>query len=475
MTQWKRKSSSERREAASLAAAVMLIMGVSDTSIAADGAAPKAQGHTEQSAWALFGANRYADSADAFEFVISSNPPSARTCYLAARANMMANRRPRAKQLCYYVVNHFGTSSEATLCKKLFDDDAANSIANAKASNQAPPKLLTEATLPADFWANMSTEKRAALKTAAGKMALKKAIDDYNKRLLAHWKGPSPRTAPRPKTTAIAQPPDDTDLDKVATASAAAHAKHKFIIDNTLKVGAHPFTTADIAKDGSNGIDQTVNPNCWFEASMASLADLPRGQRLLASMIKIGGPGMYVVRFPGDGTEYKITEKVMRALHIDDKALWASLIECAQVMKFPNNRGADGETGDQSRLATGLGCITGSPTEILRTSSADAQELSGFIGGAISSKNPIVCGTYSAKHLAGFELIVVPQQAYTIIDFDPASNFLTIRNPHGSHSNRFILPDDPQHRKFEMKENGVFKMHLSLFQRYFSLVCRSFI
>ncbi|MCA9818787.1 MAG: hypothetical protein KC652_27020, partial [Cyanobacteria bacterium HKST-UBA01] len=248
-----------------------------------------------------------------------------------------------------------------------------------------------------------------------------------------------------------------------------------FTIDNTLTRGAFAFTAAQIAKDGANGIDQNINPNCWFEASMAALAELPRGQRLLATMIRYGGKDTYIVRFPGDGIEYKITRERMEQLGINDRSLWASIIETAQVMKFPGNAGANGESGMESRLAIGLGCITGCKAEIRHPANCSEGELSSFIGGAVSSKNPIVCGSWPASYIAHLPYIVVPQHAYTIIGFDPASKLITIRNPHGKNSTTFFLAGDTNHQKFEMKEDGVFKIHLSLFKVYFNQVCRSFI
>jgi hypothetical protein len=192
-------------------------------------------------------------------------------------------------------------------------------------------------------------------------------------------------------------------------------------------------------------------------------------------MITYGGDGVYIVRFPGDGEEYKISEKTLKSMGIQDRAMWASLLECAQVMKFPDNRGAEGATGDQSRLAVGLGCITGCKAQLLSPGSSDEQELSSFIGGAVSSKNPIVCATWGSSTLSRLPSLVVPQHAYTIIGFNPATNMITIRNPHGKHSNLFEAEDESSRRKFQMKENGVFQMHVSLFQKYFHQVCRSFI
>lgn len=249
--------------------------------------------------------------------------------------------------------------------------------------------------------------------------------------------------------------------------------KKKFMVASTnMQRGGRPFTAASIAKDGAAGIDQQVNPNCWFEASMAALAELPRGQRLLANMIRYGDQNSYIVRFPGDGVEYKITKEELRKRRISDKALWASLIECAQVMKFPNNRGADGASGRESRLAIGLGCITGCRAELLYPRNASIQQMSSFIGAAVRSKNPIVCGTYADSTLAAYPPLVIGAHAYTIIDFNPASKMVTVRNPHGESSRRFSLKG-PNHRMFEQKDDGVFKMHLQLFQKYFWQVCRS--
>ncbi|MDZ4833940.1 MAG: C2 family cysteine protease [Candidatus Melainabacteria bacterium] len=480
MRDW-RSSDSARRETKSGAAAPILIVGTTLLGVAlffsfrsasaADGA-PKSQSHTAQSAWGLYGANRFGESADAFETVIKTSAPTARLYYYAALANYKSNRKARARQLCSYVLGHFSGTQESMLCQQLSASDrdkptATASTSSARASTSSGvPGLLTEDKLPADFWASLTPDVREKLKTPAGKVALKAAVADFNKRAIAaHHKAESSKHVASIRTSPIK---DDDEGE-------GSGGMHKFAADKNLKPGAYPFTSADIAKDGSNGIDQGRNPNCWFEASMASLAELPRGQRLLASMIRSGGPGAYVVRFPGDGFEYRITEHTLRMKQINDKALWASLIECAQVMKFPDNRGAEGEAGDDSRLAVGLGCITGCKAQSLRPGNVDAVELSGFIGGAISSKNPIVCGTWHDTRLMGMESLVVPQHAYTIIGFEPASNLITIRNPHGKHSQSFWMADDPNHHKFEMKENGVFKMHISLFQKYFNEVCRSFI
>ena len=447
------------------------------------------QAHSFSSAWDLYQKNRFTESADAFEAVLKTTSPSARIYYHAALANYRANRRARARQLCTHIVTYSSNSPESAYCLKLFPElskileakkaekaklasAATDSKKPATAKTETGAKAekegdLNEKNLPPDFWASLPKDLREKLKTPAGKAALKGALKDYNKRMAA-----KKRTTARKVASAAAIVKIDTDDNEEKDEDSK---EATFTIDNTLTRGAFAFTAAQIAKDGANGIDQNINPNCWFEASMAALAELPRGQRLLATMIRYGGKDTYIVRFPGDGIEYKITRERMEQLGINDRSLWASIIETAQVMKFPGNAGANGESGMESRLAIGLGCITGCKAEIRHPANCSEGELSSFIGGAVSSKNPIVCGSWPASYIAHLPYIVVPQHAYTIIGFDPASKLITIRNPHGKNSTTFFLAGDTNHQKFEMKEDGVFKIHLSLFKVYFNQVCRSFI
>jgi len=240
--------------------------------------------------------------------------------------------------------------------------------------------------------------------------------------------------------------------------------------------GAIAFSTAEIAKEGANAIDQSRYPNCWFEASMSALAQLPRGQRLLSNMIHFGDGDKYVVRFPGDGKEYVVSEADCEQAGITNRAVWASLLECAQIKKFPNNQGAGGTYDDQSRLEVGMGCITGGKAEMLMLSAnTSPSELSSFIGGAVRSGNPITAGTWNDARLRDLPDLVIGSHAYTIIGIDQSRNMVTFRNPHGAGSRRFHLADDPNHLKFEQKDDGVFKINLELVPHYFHSMARSFI
>ncbi|MCW5821373.1 MAG: hypothetical protein KIT34_01140 [Cyanobacteria bacterium TGS_CYA1] len=365
---------------------------------------------TAASAWAQYNEKKFAESADSFESVLRTSPPSVSLCYQAALANFAANRRGRARQLCQYIVQNFGTTREAHFAKRLFPELAAVAKTDAKTGDKT-------------------------------KVADAQKADT------------------KPKSTSKSK--DDDDDEEGAETP-------KFSIEKGARRGSLAFTPQQIAADGASGIDQAFNPNCWFEASMAALAALPKGQRLLASMIKVGDENTYIVRFPGDGQEYKITENDLNVVGVSDKSLWAALIECAQVKKFPDNDGS-------RDISIGMGCITGCKAQSIDPEHSSLQELSSFIAGAVSSKNPIICATEAGYKTASMPDLVVNSHAYTIIGFDAASGMITMRNPHGKHSRKYTLAEDPNHRKFEWVGKGVFKMHISLFQKYFDEVCRSFI
>ncbi|HEY9783879.1 MAG TPA: C2 family cysteine protease [Candidatus Obscuribacterales bacterium] len=369
-----------------------------------------------KNAWTLYNQKKYAASADAFESLIRSSIPNGRLYYYAALANRGCNRAARAKQLCQYVITNFPGTPEAAYARRLCPDAAPTTLS----AGEGLPETLKGNTLQE---AISNPEKMKALAEAISKKDL-------------------------------------------GVAAAAARVSPMMARSKGGKLGERVFTAADIAKDGAHGIDQTYYPNCWFESSMSALAMLPRGQKLMADMIRYGDkPGTYIVRFPGDGVEYTVTEEKLDKSGIHDKALWASLIEYAQTQKF-------GARGGQ--LYEGLGYLTGQKAEQLLPASASEQELYSFIDGAVKSQNPIVCGS---NHYWSDDLpdLVVPGHAYTIVGFEPSRGMIKIRNPHGANSQRFSLENDRNHEKFEQLDDGVFKIHVSLFKQYFSQVARSFI
>lgn len=405
-----------------------------------------------QSAFNLYKQQRYAEAATSFEN-LTRRQPTASYCYYAALAHQASHKTLRARQLFQYIVTTFPNSQEAVYAKT-----ALGSSAGAASGNAAAKASENSDDLPESVKALMPKDMLAMLDTPQGKEAVKQLMKDKSSEMA---------------TIRAAEKKGVLDPKKVA-----AHAQAEGVpISRPGSEKQFPFTAQDIARDGAAAIDQMSHPNCWFEASLAAMAELPRGQRLIASMIRGKGNDTYVVRFPGDGKEYQITMLDLQQAGIHDTALWASLIECAQLRKFPNNEGSTGADDDLSRLQVGLTAVSGYKAEVLdwwgQSSPPSKSELSSFIDSAVRSKNPIVCATYPSFGKA--PVILFPRHAYTIIGYDPASHMVILRNPHGKHSRSFSLPSDPKHRIFEQLDDGVCKVSIDVFPSYFYIVSRSFI
>jgi hypothetical protein len=398
-----------------------------------------------QNAFTLYSQHQYASAAAAFESIIRRQP-SARYCYYAAMAQRGNGKELRARQLFQYVVTNYPKSQEAEYAKQSLSVISAPAVAGTGASNSNDLPESVKKLIPADM--------QKLLETSMGKEAVKQVMAQQ---------------ADQIDTIRKAERAGVMKQDKLAAAAESAG-----LMTARAEFKEHPFTAADVAKKGAHAIDQTRYPNCWFESSMAALAELPRGQKLIADMIRMKSKDTYVVRFPGDGVEYTVTSTDLMKSTVQDSATWASLLECAQTRKFPNNQGADGPEGDQNRLEMGMRCITGQKAEIMYLpKNSSVQEVSAFIGGAVKSQNPIVCGTYPV--FPGLPELVVERHAYTITGFDPATNLITLRNPWGHNPEYMDLENDPQHLQFQQLGDGVFKMSIPLFQKYFNCVARSFI
>jgi len=438
---------SDSLKACRVTALVVLLL----TSLSSYSYAQTATRSEVQTAVDLYNQRRYAQAADAFERVIRTSP-GARVCYYAALANRASGRELRARQLFQYVADTYPKSPEAALAKNGLPAVARSAIGSQPANSQQLPEIIRSSLPP---------EMQALLNTEQGKRAVEQALKEH---------------AQEAEAIKLAEKENRLDREAVANAVRNTAANASPIRKQAPHPEAnHPFTAEDIARDGAEGIDQSRFPNCWFEASMSALAQLPRGQRLLASMIQRRDKDAYTVRFPNDGVEYVIPSSELDRSGIHDRSLWASIIEAAELKKFPDNHGAEGSDGDQSRLEVGLGCITGCKAEVIHPANCGEAELSSFIGAAIKSGNPVVAATWGEYQLNSLPPLVFPSHAYTIIGLDQAKNMILLRNPHGRGAKVFQSLDDPNHLEFEQLENGKFKMSIEKFQKYFHSIARSFI
>ncbi len=75
----------------------------------------------------------------------------------------------------------------------------------------------------------------------------------------------------------------------------------------------------------------------------------------------------------------------------------------------------------------------------------------------------------------GIKKILVPVHVYSIIDFEPNKNMIVLRNPWGSNPKNLGIRNDNLHLVFEEKKDGVIKISVEQFRKYFRGLRRSFI
>ena len=376
-----------------------------------------------RNAWTLYTQQKYVSAADAFEAIIRVSTPNARLYYYSAAASKMAGRTPRAKQLCQYITTNFSTSPEATYVQKLFPEDAPQTAA----ASPTPG-------LPAHLKGKSVDE---LMQTEEGRLALKNAMNAGG------------------------------TASGAASSSGTASSSSRVAAATSKGGGALPrgqvFTDDIVAVDGAEGITHFGSYSMSeFECSLAAMALLPKGRKMLAAMIRCPSPGqdVYIVRFPGNGGEYQVTPQKMEEYGIKDKALWATLIHCAEWM-----------SNSQGDFNDGLSLLTGKTAEVMHTNVTTEQALIKFIDEAVKAQNPVVC--QAASNFGTLPQLAERSESYTITAFDSSSGMITIRNPHGANSRRFRLKDDPEGKKFVQLNDGVFKMHASIFPRYFAELARS--
>lgn len=193
----------------------------------------------------------------------------------------------------------------------------------------------------------------------------------------------------------------------------------------------HPFSPADIARDGISGIKQGRYGNCWFEASLGALALTQSGQRQLSDDIVSPQPGEYAVTLPGLPGTVNISDADIDRMNLVNPARWASVIECAERTARPNNEDSQGAAYGQPAIKLGLEILTGRPVRFLRPSDVSAGELSQLLSQLTNSGTPAVIATKSPRENGQAMQLISPNHAYTVIAYNSGNGAITLRNPHG--------------------------------------------
>lgn len=207
--------------------------------------------------------------------------------------------------------------------------------------------------------------------------------------------------------------------------------------------------------------------DCYFLAPLAATADA--NWQKIRDMIKDNGDNTYTVTFPAL-PDKPITVNAPTDVELlrfnagGEHGTWPSVIEKAfgKLLGGENAEILDGG-GDPRNGLKALNDGSSHYESLQRTSDS---ELHQDLEKAISERRPVICST---GHRDFNSLVkgdkIAPTHAYSVLDYDPNTYTVTVRNPWGR-----VEPENADGRIKDGLDDGVFKMSLREFKHSFSLV-----
>jgi hypothetical protein len=208
-----------------------------------------------------------------------------------------------------------------------------------------------------------------------------------------------------------------------------------------------PFTPEVIAQIGPDAVRQGPAPNCWFEASVTAMAMTPAGQKLISHMITGNAFDSFTVQFPNDPRSFVISEYDIARSGVTDRTEWAKLLECAEMKKFPDNDSSEGPQVGIPLIYRGLTVLSGTNARFKRPDQMSLSEIAQLLSSAARMKQPVVMATKSPEENGHLPQIVTPNHAYTVLNFDPGTQMVLLRNPYGP-IERVNLSQVPQYFRY---------------------------
>jgi len=198
------------------------------------------------------------------------------------------------------------------------------------------------------------------------------------------------------------------------------------------------------AADGSvlpTAVEQGRLADCYFLAALQTLAQHApdRIRNMIKESFDENGRHLYTVTFPGESSNpITVSEPSVyetTAFNQDRDGLWASVLEKAH-RKLTGYQLNDpgGDSADAMKLLLGHDA-TSIPMNYLSTGD-DTSNLADFMQKIIAQNQLFTVETrYDVGKVidaAGNTVELDPKHQYALVSFDPVSNMVTLRNPHGS-------------------------------------------
>lgn len=206
--------------------------------------------------------------------------------------------------------------------------------------------------------------------------------------------------------------------------------------------------------------------DCYLVSALASVAE--QNPQQIKDMIKDNNDGTYTVTFPGAPDE-PITVNAPTDAELAQFAegtkhgVWPSVIEKAYG-KYKDDSKTVAQDGipHGGALTTGLGIMTDKDTDsdVLSLTATDTTREK--LISAMQDHRAVTAGTFPS--LMDDPTAIPERHAYSVLDFDPQSDMVTIRNPWGTGE-----PTDEHHAVKDGVNDGIFQMTLEEFDRIFGM------
>jgi len=241
------------------------------------------------------------------------------------------------------------------------------------------------------------------------------------------------------------------------------------VLDN---VERHAFPSLDHPEENikPEAVRQGCYGDCYFIASVAAFANTAEGKQAIKNMIKVNSDGTYTVTFPGD-PDNPVTVSAPTDSELSyytegtENGLWPAILEKAygtytDRLNIISEEGI--EEGSNSGAAMKL--LTGKDvkTDSISDSRSSIDETDRKLTAAVRNGKPMTAGIdHWAHHDPGLQ----NSHRYSVLDYDPTTKMVTVRNPNG-----YNELEDKDGNILDDHHDGIFKMPLDQFCRNFSRV-----
>ncbi|MBZ0187392.1 MAG: hypothetical protein K8F91_14190, partial [Candidatus Obscuribacterales bacterium] len=255
------------------------------------------------------------------------------------------------------------------------------------------------------------------------------------------------------------------------------------------------FKPADAINPDSitpDAIDQAHIADCFFEATLSSLANSEKGREKIKNMIEENADGSFTVRFPGaKDSPINVSKEDIKESGVNNNEKWADVLETA-FLEHTHGGKPWSDLFKQSGISPLAGVTTMREAAQLLTGNdvmTDQFALTDLVSGqltlghtskenvrrdlerALENGDTITAGANPsfAKYLGGRDPGPVPDQhVYAVLGFDPETDTVRVRNPWGSMAGSPLSDENSTADGITHLGDGVLSMSMDTFYGRFS-------